>query len=224
MISSSCVFFTTPSSLCFSPALTWGPTRRRQTSMDFWQYKSISLGKVLGKPGASVSVLREIVGVLSENFSSVGSLVHGATGCQEPAPAWALCELLLGPSMCSSGGGLPQAERISLHRSLENLPRFFFTDLSVCKVVPLTCYCSSLRLAVVVPALFPHPKCIIPEVLLWLLMDLALASSGYILELTGFSSVGHGGCFWHLLTDVTSVVPLYKTLSTHLEDLCALRS
>jgi len=48
---------------------------------------------------------------------------------------------------------------------------------------------------------------VIPEALPPLLMGLALASGGSILEPTGTGSVRHGGSFWELLTEATPVAP-----------------
>jgi len=44
--------------------------------------------------------------------------------------------------------------------------------------------------------------------LLPLLMSLALASDGSVLELAGISLIGHGGSFWQLLTEATPVALL----------------
>lgn len=220
VVSSSCIFFTTASSLWFSPALTWGPAHGRQTFTDFWQCKSISLGAVLGEQSAPMSVLQEIIDPVRKLLQCM-SLVHGATGCLEPGPAQALYEMAFyfRAHLSAPVWSLPQAARVSLHWCWENLPQLLL-HWPWCVQS-----CSShlfllLFWAAIVPALFPHIKCVIPEVLLWLLMDLAFVSGGSILELTGFSSVGHGGCFWHLLSDATSVVAQYKALSTHPEHLC----
>jgi len=53
---------------------------------------------------------------------------------------------------------------------------------------------------------------VIPEVLPPLLMGLALASSGSVLELAGVGCIGHGGSFWQLLTEATLVALCSKTL------------
>lgn len=54
-----------------------------------------------------------------------------------------------------------------------------------------------------VQQLFPLLNCIIPEVLPPVLMGLALASSGFLLEPTATVSPGHGGSLWQLLTEDT---------------------
>lgn len=54
---------------------------------------------------------------------------------------------------------------------------------------------------------FPLFKSVFSETLPPSQMGLAMASSGTLLELAGINSVGHGGNFWHLLTEVTAVTP-----------------
>ncbi|KAM9616085.1 uncharacterized protein ACIBXB_020459 [Morphnus guianensis] len=54
---------------------------------------------------------------------------------------------------------------------------------------------------------FPLLRSVIPEVLPLSLMGSALSSSGSVLEPAGIGSVGHGGSFWHLLTESTPVAP-----------------
>ncbi|KAK4810648.1 hypothetical protein QYF61_007385 [Mycteria americana] len=79
----------------------------------------------------------------------------------------------------------------------------FFTDLGVCRVVSLT-YSHSSFPAAVVQQFLPLLKYVITEALPPSLMGSALASSGSVLEPAG---IGHGGNFWHLLTEATPVAP-----------------
>jgi len=44
-------------------------------------------------------------------------------------------------------------------------------------------------------------------------MGLALVSSGSVLEPAGISAIRHGGSFWQLLTEATSVAPHYQNLA-----------
>lgn len=55
---------------------------------------------------------------------------------------------------------------------------------------------------------------VIPEVLSPLLLGSALARGWSLLETTGNGSLGHGGSFWHLLTEAMSVAPYYQNLAT----------
>ncbi|KAM9599800.1 uncharacterized protein ACIBXB_003644 [Morphnus guianensis] len=84
----------------------------------------------------------------------------------------------------------------------------FFTDLGVCRVVSLTCSHSSLRLPFPsVPTFFFLLKNVLPEALPLLLIGLALAGGGSVLEPAGIGSVGHRGSFQQLLTEATPVTP-----------------
>jgi len=101
-----------------------------------------------------------------------------------------------------------QGKALCSHISSTSSPSFF-TDLGVCRVVPLTSSHSSLFTAVSPQSFFlPVLKYVIPE-----LMGLAWASGGSILEPAGTSSVRHGGSFWQLLTEATPIASLNtKTL------------
>jgi len=61
---------------------------------------------------------------------------------------------------------------------------------------------------------FPLLNYVITEVLPPLLIGLALASSGSILEPAGIGSIRHRGSFSQLLTEATPIAPRYRTLAT----------
>lgn len=60
--------------------------------------------------------------------------------------------------------------------------------------------------------LFPTPKSGIPVTLS--LVRSALASHGFVLELAGIGSNGHGKSFQQPLKETTPVVPCYQSLAT----------
>ncbi|KAM6059669.1 uncharacterized protein LJ206_014270 isoform 2-T2 [Theristicus caerulescens] len=78
----------------------------------------------------------------------------------------------------------------------------FFTEFGISIVVSLTCSHFSLP-AAVVEQFLPLLKYVIAEALPPSLMGSALASGESVLELAGTGSVGHGGSFWHHLTEAT---------------------
>ena len=84
---------------------------------------------------------------------------------------------------------------------------YFFTDLGVCKVVSLTYSPPSC-------SFFPLLKYVITEVLPPLLMGLALASGGSVLELAGTGSVGHGGKLLAASRNTTPVASCWQNLAT----------
>lgn len=77
----------------------------------------------------------------------------------------------------------------------------FGNDLGVFWGQSLTCYHSPFTLAVVVPAVFPYLRSVIPEILPELLMGSTFISSRSGLESPRISSIWHGGSFWYLLTE-----------------------
>lgn len=87
----------------------------------------------------------------------MGSLVHGATGCQEPAPAWALYErhFTSGPIHLLQYGVFRRLQGNLCTGACRTSPSFFFTDLGVCRVVPLTCSCSFLGFQLLCQPSFP---------------------------------------------------------------------
>jgi len=87
-------------------------------------------------------------------------------------------------------------------------PPSFFTDHGVCRVVSLTLSHSSLSTAVFPQFFSPLLKYVVIEVLPPLLIGLALASGGSVLELAGTGFIRHGGSFSQLLTEVTPIAPL----------------
>jgi len=96
-------------------------------------------------------------------------------------------------------------------------PSSFFTDLGVCRVVSLTSSHSSLLTAVSPLSFFLcFLKYLIPEALPLLLIGLALASGGSVLEPAGTGFMGPGGSFSQLLTEATPIAPLLpKLCHTH---------
>ncbi|KAJ7414373.1 hypothetical protein BTVI_41283 [Pitangus sulphuratus] len=87
------------------------------------------------------------------------------------------------------------------------------TDLGVSRVVPLTYSHSSLP-AAVFAGFFSLLGHVIPEALPPSLMGSALASRGFILELSGIGSIGYGGSFCHVLTEAMAVAPDSSTPAT----------
>lgn len=88
---------------------------------------------------------------------------------------------------------------------LKNYFPHIFSLLSVASVVQQLC-----------PLLIDITTAVLPP----LLMDSALASSGFLLELAGIGSVGHGGSIWLLLTEATLVaLSTTKTLMCKLNTL-----
>jgi len=143
-----------------------------------------------------------------------------------PAPAW-VPHRATGPARSLLQHGLPMESQPAsgihllwrgvLHRLQGNLcssawstsSPSFFNDLGVCRVVSLASSHSSLSTAPSQQFFFPPLlNYFIPEVPPPLLMGLALARSGSILERAGIGSIRHRGSFWQLLTEATPVAPL----------------
>jgi len=80
----------------------------------------------------------------------------------------------------------------------------FFTDLGVCRVVSL----ASSHSSAVSPQVFPLVKYVITEALPPLLIGLALASGGSILEPVGIGSIRYGRSLSQLLTEATPTASL----------------
>jgi len=172
-----------------------------------------------------------------QTCSTVGSSLHEATGparsllqcglptgSHPPAPAWghpwaAGRDLLHREPPWAAGHSLPHQGL--LHGLQGNLcpdawstsTPSFCTDLGVCRAVSLTSSHFSLLLEKCTYRGFSRfLNDVIPEVLPPSLVGSALASSGSVLELAGFGSIGHGGSCWHLLTESTPAAPpLAKT-------------
>jgi len=86
-----------------------------------------------------------------------------------------------------------------------------FTDRGVCRVVSLTPSHPSFPTAVSCRFFLPLLEYVITEALPRLLIGLALASGGSILEPAGIGSIRHGGSFSQLLTEATpTAAPLPK--------------
>jgi len=150
---------------------------------------------------------------------------HGFTASfrHPPAPAWGFRQaaggdpLYRGPPW--TAGGQPAspwsslwAERNLCSSTWSISSPSFFTDLGVYRVVSFTSSHSSLSTAISLQV-FPLLKYVVTEALPPLLIGLALASGGSILELAGTGFIRHGGSFSQLLTEATPIAhPATKTL------------
>ena len=218
-VGSSHIVSAVPSSLHSSPAPAWGPTHGLQFSTNFSKLESfrnrlLQRGSPTGSQAlpANVHHHRLLSPQLCRSWQETtpAQAPHGVTASfrHPPAPMWGPFHGLQ-VEICSTEDlhGLQvvhmphhglhhdlQGKALCLSVSSTSSPSFF-TDFGVCRVVSFTSSCSSLSTAVSLQFFLPLLNHVIPEALPPLLIGLALASNGSILELAGTGFIRHGGSF-----------------------------
>jgi len=243
VVSSSHVVSAAPSSLMaglltLCPCSTVGSHPWEAVLHELLQHGSFSRGAVLQEQAAPAWIPCGITSPASKPAPAWASLSTGPArrllqrglpmGSQTPLGIHLLqCGVLHGlqVDICSTvdlhglqGDSLPHHGL--LHRLQGNLcsgtwstsSTSFFTG--VCRVVSLSYSHSSLCLLLCSRLYFPLLNCVIPEPLPPLLMGLALASGGSVLEPACTGCIRHGGSFKQLLTEAASVVSCYQNLAT----------